>query len=296
MWGSYGLAASSKLDMQSKRANTTGTLFLVATPIGNLADWTYRAVETVRHADIVACEDTRVTRVLLDHYGIAKKPIAFHEHNAEAETPKLIAALRAGKSVALMSDAGTPLISDPGYPLVQAAIEENISFTSIPGASAVLSALSLSGLPSAPFLFLGFPPQKSSARKNFFQPYISTEATLLFFESPKRLLATLADMKEVYGDRKAAVARELTKMFEECVRGTISEISDVFGARDAIKGEIVILLAPPEKDDEEKVDLDQLLLSLLKKESIRDAVAEAAGITGLPKKEVYKRALELKPS
>lgn len=282
--------------MQSKSANKTGTLFLVATPIGNLGDWTYRAVETVRQADIVACEDTRVSRVLLDHYGIAKKPIAFHEHNAGQETPKLLARLREGSSVALMSDAGTPLISDPGYPLVRAAIEENIPVTSIPGASSVITALSVSGLPAAPFLFLGFSPTKPSARTLFFQPYASIRATLLFFESPKRLLATLAGMKEVFGDRNAAVARELTKLFEECVRGTISEIISVFEAREAVKGEIVILLAPPEDVSEEKVDLDRLLLTLLEKDTIRDAVAEAASVTGLPKKDVYKRALELKPS
>lgn len=291
----YGIAASSKSGMQSKSANIPGTLFLVATPIGNLADWSYRAVETVRRAEVIACEDTRVTRVLLNHYGIPKKPVAFHEHNAHAQTPRLIALLRGGQSVALMSDAGTPLISDPGYPLVQAAIAEGIPLTSVPGASSVLTALSISGLPAAPFLFLGFAPPRSSARKTFLRPYAGVAATLLLFESPRRLRATLTDILEVFGDRRAAIARELTKRYEECLRGTLGELIALLDARQEIKGEIVILLAPPAEEKTE-FDLDHLLRSLLEKETIRDAVAEAAALTGLPKKEVYMRALTLKSS
>lgn len=277
----------------NKNTNKTGTLYIVSTPIGNLGDWTYRAVESVKACNIVACEDTRVTRVLLDHYGISKRLFSFHEHSSEKDIETLMEALRNGESVALLSDAGTPLISDPGHPLVTKVIEENIAITSIPGASSVLAALTISGLPLTSFTFAGFAPQKTTARKKFLKSFAAVPGTLVFFESPKRLLATLEDMHAVLGNRDAAVARELTKLFEECVRGTLAEILSEFSHRPSIKGECVIMLAPGEAVSEE-IDLDALLISLLREHSLRDATSEAASITGLPRQAVYKRALELK--
>lgn len=280
--------------MKSKSANKTGQLYIVATPIGNLGDWTYRAVETVKACEVVACEDTRVTRVLLDHYGISKRLFSFHEHSSDKDVETLVDFLKDGKSVALLSDAGTPLVSDPGYPLISRVIEKNISVTSIPGASSVLTALTISGLPLSSFTFGGFTPQKTAARKKFLQPFCHVPGTLVFFESPKRLLASLADMREIFGNRHAAVARELTKMFEECVRGSLDEIIDVFSKRPSIKGEVVIMIAPPEATGAEAFDLDDILKTLLKENSIRDASSEAASITGLSRQAIYKRALELK--
>ncbi|WP_287369784.1 16S rRNA (cytidine(1402)-2'-O)-methyltransferase, partial [Mesorhizobium sp.] len=222
-------------------------LYLVATPIGNLADITLRALETLAAADIVACEDTRVSRVLLDRYGIRRRTTAYHEHNAGEAGPKLIAALLAGQSVALISDAGTPLISDPGYRLVGEALDQGIRVVPIPGPSAPLAALTASGLPSDAFLFAGFLPIKTGQRLARLEALKMVPATLIFFESPRRLAETLGAMVEALGGaRKAAIGRELTKTFEEIRTGTLESLADHYAAADTPKGEIVICVGPSE--------------------------------------------------
>jgi 16S rRNA (cytidine1402-2'-O)-methyltransferase len=270
-------------------------LYLVATPIGNLADITIRALETLAAADVLACEDTRVTRILLDRYGIRQRPTAYHEHNADEAGPRLIAALGEGKSVALVSDAGTPLVSDPGYRLVERALESGIKVVPIPGASAVLAALTASGLPSDAFLFAGFLPVKAGQRRTRLEELRSAPATLILFESPHRLAEALAAMAEVLsGDRRAVIARELTKAFEEMRRGTLAELAAHYGSTATPKGEIVIAVGPPEKQAGEQLDVDRLLASLAAEMPTSKAAAEAARMTGLGKPELYRRLLELK--
>lgn len=270
-------------------------LYLVATPIGNLGDITLRALETLAAADIVACEDTRVSRVLLSRYGIRRRTTAYHEHNSAEAGPKLIAALEAGQSVALISDAGTPLISDPGYRLVGEAQEKNIRVVPIPGASAPLAALTASGLPSDAFLFAGFLPVKAGQKLARLQELKWVPATLIFFESPRRLADTLAAMVEALGgSRKAAIGRELTKTFEEMRPGTLQALADHYGAADTPKGEIVICVGPPEPTADEPADIDRLLLSLSAEMPASKAAAEAAKMTGGERQALYRRLLELK--
>ena len=271
-------------------------LYIVATPIGNLGDITLRALETLAACDVLACEDTRVTRRLLDRYAIRAKPVAYHEHNADAAGPKLIAALQEGKTVALVSDAGTPLVSDPGYRLVATARDEGIRVIPIPGASATLAALAASGLPSDDFRFIGFLPQKEQARRTRLAELLHEPSTLIAFESPNRLQATLAAIADVFGpDRPVAVARELTKRFETIRTGKAGEIADQFAA-ETVKGEIVLLIAPqPEGDTEWTPDrTDALLRDLLASMSVSKAAKEAASVTGLPKSDLYARLLDLK--
>jgi 16S rRNA (cytidine1402-2'-O)-methyltransferase len=270
-------------------------LYLVATPIGNLGDITLRALETLAAADIVACEDTRVSRVLLARYGIRRRTTAYHEHNSAEAGPKLIAALEAGQSVALISDAGTPLISDPGYRLVGEAQEKNIRVVPIPGASAALAALTASGLPSDAFLFAGFLPVKAGQRLSRLQELKGVPATLIFFESPRRLADTLVSMVEALGGaRKAAIGRELTKTFEEMRPGTLAALADHYAAADTPKGEIVICVGPPEDAAGEPADIDRLLLSLSAEMPASKAAAEAAKMTGGERQALYRRLLELK--
>jgi 16S rRNA (cytidine1402-2'-O)-methyltransferase len=271
-------------------------LYLVATPIGNLGDITLRALETMAAADLVAAEDTRVSRVLLDRYGIAKRPYAYHEHNADEAGPKLIAQLLAGKSVALISDAGTPLVSDPGYRLVRQALDAGIRVVPVPGASSVVTALSASGLPNEAFFFAGFLPQKQKARRDRLADISAIPGTLLYFESPHRLPASLADAADVLGaTRAAAVCRELTKTYEEFRRGTLRELADHYAARPDVKGEIVVAVAPPEAVAAPQGEsLDAILKALSLDLPIAKAAAEAARQTGLPRKELYQRLLELK--
>ncbi len=269
-------------------------LYLVATPIGNLGDITLRALETIAAADILACEDTRVTRKLLDRYGIARKTRAYHEHNAAAEGPKLLAALGEGKSVALVSDAGTPLVSDPGFRLAAAAREAGHAVFPIPGASAPLAALVASGLPSDAFLFAGFLPAKAGARVTALEQWRGVPATLLFFESPNRLAASLAAMAQVYGaGRQAAVCRELTKMHEEVRPGPLGDLAVHYAANDA-RGEIVVVVAPDDAPAEMLTDagIDDLLTRLQSEMGTSRAAAEAAKVTGRPKAELYRRLIE----
>ncbi|MNH98841.1 Ribosomal RNA small subunit methyltransferase I [compost metagenome] len=270
-------------------------LYLVATPIGNLGDITLRALETLAGADVLACEDTRVTRVLLDRYGIANKPYAYHEHNADEMGPRLLAALEEGKSVALVSDAGTPLVSDPGYRLGQLAIEAGHRVVPIPGASAPLAALVASGLPNDAFLFAGFLPVKEKGRRDRLAELSKIPATLIFFESPHRITATLASAADVLGPGRAAcVGRELTKAFEEISRASLGELAEAFDGRN-VKGEIVFLVGPPAYDDvPAAVDVDVLLEELASSMPAAKAAAEAARLTGLSKRDLYQRLVTMK--
>jgi 16S rRNA (cytidine1402-2'-O)-methyltransferase len=269
-------------------------LYLVATPIGNLGDITLRALETIAAADLLACEDTRVTRVLLGRYGIRQRPVAYHEHNAVEAGPKLIAALEEGRSVALVSDAGTPLVSDPGFRLVEQALAAGIKVVPIPGPSAVLAALTASGLPSDAFLFAGFLPVKDGQRKTRLTELAAVPATLIFFESPRRVAETLAAMAEVFGDRRAAIGRELTKTFEETRTGTLAALAAHYAEAPTPKGEIVVCVGPPAEKTEAPEDVDRLLTSLAAEMPASKAAAEAARMTGQPKQALYRRLLELK--
>lgn len=269
---------------------------LVSTPIGNLGDLTPRAAEALRAADLVLCEDTRHTGRLLSAVGIRARLQPLHEHNEDASIPALIALLRQGKRVALVSDAGVPLVSDPGYRLVRAAIAEGLSVGAIPGANAAITALVLSGLPPLPFLVLGFPPPRQAARRTSFSRLCAAEgaglkATLIWHEAPHRLAATLADMAEAFGARPAAVARELTKHFEEVRRGPLPELAAHYAAQPA-RGEITIVLGPVEEQRSEE-GLDEKLREALATHSVKDAASLVAVATGLPRKLVYARALAL---
>lgn len=223
-----------------------GKLIVVATPIGNLEDLSSRAVQELREADLVACEDTRRTGRLLAHLGIKRPLISLHEHNERQRLPKLIAALQEGQRVALASDAGTPLLSDPGFVLVREAIREGVEVDAIPGPSAAIDALVLSGLPPHPFTFAGFPPPKSGKRRRFFKRFETLDHTLVFFESPHRLLASLDDLQEVLGNRPVAVGRELTKLHQEILRGDLQHIRQTLGERPALKGEFTLVVGAAE--------------------------------------------------
>ncbi|MGP4802949.1 16S rRNA (cytidine(1402)-2'-O)-methyltransferase [Agrobacterium cavarae] len=273
-------------------------LYLVATPIGNLGDITLRALETLSSADLLACEDTRVTRILLERYGIRNRPYAYHEHNAQEVGPRLIAALEAGKSVALVSDAGTPLVSDPGYRLGQLALDAGYRVVPIPGASAPLAALVGSGMPSDAFLFAGFLPVKDRGKRDRFAELSKIPATLIFFESPHRIGASVRVAAEVLGrERRAVVCRELTKTFEEFRRGTLGELADYYDEDRTVKGEIVLLVEPPSYDDIPDIeDVEKLLKDLVSTMPAAKAAAEAAKLTGLPRKELYQRLLDMKDS
>ena len=219
-----------------------GRLLIIATPIGNLGDLSPRAVEGLTTADLVACEDTRHTGRLLARLGIKQKLISLHEHNERQRLPRLLADLDAGREIALVSDAGTPLLSDPGFVLVREAVAQGHDVTTVPGASALMAALTVSGLPPHPFTFLGFPPPKSGKRRSFFRRYAEFDHSLVLFESPHRLLASLSDLIEEMGDRPAALARELTKLHEEVIRGSLGEILEEVEARPALKGEYVLVV------------------------------------------------------
>jgi 16S rRNA (cytidine1402-2'-O)-methyltransferase len=272
----------------------TGGLYLVATPIGNLRDITLRALEILAGADVIACEDTRVTRKLLDHYGISAPMLAYHEHNAGTMRPRLLAKLAAGEAVALVSDAGTPLISDPGYKLVRAAHEASHHITAAPGASATLTALNVAGLPTDRFLFEGFLPPKGGQRRARIAEIAHIPATLVLFETGPRLAASLADLAAELGPREAAICRELTKLHEEVRRGTLATLAADYAAMAEPRGEIVIVIgAPAAAEKPSAAQIDALIRNALARLSVKDAVSEIAAATGLPRREVYQRALEL---
>src|SRR5271165_1934373 len=269
-------------------------LHLVATPIGNLGDISLRALAVLRGADRIYCEDTRVTAKLLARYGIKVRLEPYHDHNAEIARPAILAALRSGERVALVSDAGTPLVSDPGYKLVRAAHVENLPVTAIPGPSAALTALILSGLPSDVFLFAGFLPPRQAARRRALERWSALEATLMFFESTPRLARCLADMTELLGDRRAAVARELTKLHEEIRRGRLADLAANYREAGPPRGEAVIVVGPPEPSEPDRAAIDTRLRAALAELGVRDAAAKLAVETGLPRSELYRRALAIR--
>jgi len=269
-------------------------LYLVATPIGNLRDITLRALEMLAAADLVACEDTRVTRKLFDHYGLSAPLMPYHDHNAETARPKILARIAAGDAVALVSDAGTPLISDPGFKLVRDATAAGLAVTAAPGASAVLMALTVAGLPTDRFFFEGFLPSRSAARRTRIAELARIPATLVLYESGPRLGDALGDLAQGLGARAAAVCRELTKLHEEVRRGTLETLARDYAAGAETRGEIAIVIAPPDAPAPSGVEeVDALLRAALARVSLKDAVAEVAAATGEQRRAVYSRALEL---
>ncbi|PIW29693.1 MAG: 16S rRNA (cytidine(1402)-2'-O)-methyltransferase [Rhodospirillales bacterium CG15_BIG_FIL_POST_REV_8_21_14_020_66_15] len=274
-------------------------LYLVSTPIGNAGDIGARARDVLARADLIACEDTRVTGRLLSILGLRRghggRLLAYNDHNAARRRPRIREHIKSGGSVALVSDAGTPLVSDPGYKLVADCIDEGLAVTAVPGPSAPLTALVLSGLPTDRFFFQGFLPAKGAARRTALAGIAAVPATLVFMESAPRLAASLADMARVLGPRPAAVARELTKKFEEVRRGTLDELAAHYADAGPPRGEICVVVGPPAADAAPAgADLDALLTEALARASLKDAAAEVAAKTGLARKAVYARALELK--
>lgn len=283
---------SSKKDKPSLPRLSSG-LYLVATPIGNLGDMSERAIEILSHADIVACEDTRVTGGLFRIFNLNKpRMIVYNDHNADGTRQEIIKALGKGKAVALTSDAGMPLISDPGYKLVRECVEKDIKVTSVPGPSAPLTALQLSGLPSDRFSFIGFLPTKQKARQDLLKQWSEVPGTLIMFETASRLEKSLPDILEITGDRDAAVARELTKLYEEVKRGKVSELIEYYRIKGPPKGELVIVLGPPAEDNRSD-NWEEELVKAMKTMSVRDAVAFIAENNKVAKKKVYAKALEL---
>jgi 16S rRNA (cytidine1402-2'-O)-methyltransferase len=272
-------------------------LYVVSTPIGNLRDMTLRALDILASADVVCAEDTRVAGKLLSAFGVSARLRPYHDHNGAQARPGLLAELEKGARIALISDAGTPLISDPGYKLVREAAGRGINVVAIPGASAPLTALASSGLPTDRFMFVGFPPPKSAARKRFLADMKSAQATLVFFEGPSRLAASLADMAEVLGARDAAVARELTKKFEETRRGKLVELAAHYEREGPPRGEIVVLVGPPSGEAAADADaLDNAILAADDSRPLKEIAAEIAEKFGLKRRDVYERALELRES
>ena len=274
----------------------TPGLYIVATPIGNARDITLRALDLLALADVIACEDTRVTRKLLHIHEIDRPTLAYHDHNAAAVRPRLMERLNKGEIVALVSDAGTPLISDPGYRLVKTAREAGIAVTALPGASAPMAALASAGLPTDRFLFAGFLPGKTVARRRALEELAELSATLVFFEAAPRLAASLSDMAAVLGSRPGAVLRELTKKFEEARHGELGELAAHYQSAGPPKGEIVVLVGPGTGQPValEAAEIDALLLAALDQGSVKDAAAALAERTGLPRRELYSRALHLR--
>lgn len=278
------------------RASLEPGLHIVATPIGNLADLAPRARDALAEADLIACEDKRHTARLLSHYGITTATSAYHEHNAAKARPALLRRLARGEAIALVSDAGTPLLSDPGYKLVREAIDAGIPVTGVPGANAAVLALVLSGLPSDRYLFAGFPPPKSAARRAVLEELRPLKASLVFHESPRRLASMLEDATAVLGQRGAAVARELTKRHEEVRRGSLAELSAHYADAGPPRGEVTVVIGPPDASAQtlSEAEIDARLDALLGEMSVRDASAALTAETGLPRRVLYERALARK--
>src|SRR5712691_6496820 len=270
-----------------------GILYLVASPIGNLEDITFRAVRTLKDCDLIACEDTRHSLRLLNHYGVEKPLVSYHDHNELERSGDLIARLKDGSNVALLSDAGMPLVADPGYRLVTAAVAEGISVQPIPGPSALVTALAASGLPTDAFRFAGFLPPKSGQRSNVLEALKSDQATLIFYEAPHRILDTLADVERIMGERPVVIARELTKTHEEFLRGTAGQVLEILKARDAVKGEITLLIGKAGRHDapaDEGVPVDEAVAAVEREGLTRmDAIKAVARRRGLSKREVYQQ-------
>lgn len=275
---------------------TKGTLYLISTPIGNLKDISERALDILNQVQILACEDTRNSQKLIGLLGVSgsKKMLAYHEYNADKMRPKLLSILENGQDIALVCDAGTPLISDPGYRLVRDCRNNDIPVVPVPGANAVLPALQLSGLPSDRFLFNGFLSAKKSARLSELNELKSIPATLIFYESPHRVVDTLTDMLDVFGNRTASVVREITKKFEEAKTDLISNLIDFYQSQGLPKGEIVIVVDRPSENQKDDVNISELIAEELKTKTLRDAVDSVTQKTGLDRRKIYKQALELK--
>lgn len=288
-------AQASQTPLIIHRKPLPAGLYIVATPIGNLGDITLRALETLHSAELIACEDTRMTGRLLRHFGIEGQMESYHDHNAHLKRPQLIAAAQ-GKPVALVSDAGTPLISDPGYKLVRGAIEAGVTVQAIPGASSIMAALCVAGQPTDRFLFEGFLPPSENQQRNVLKELSRVRTTLVFFESAKRLRDTLPVMAEILGPREACIARELTKLYEEAVHGTLPELAAHYAALPEPRGEIVIVVGPPSEElmQPSEDDMDSALRNAMTRQSLKDAVAEVCALLGAPKSKVYARALKIK--
>lgn len=284
------------LGARHKAPGLPAALYVVATPIGNLKDMTIRALETLAACDVIACEDTRVSRKLLGHYGIRTRLITYHEHNADRQRPMILQALSDGKAVALISDAGTPLLSDPGYKLVEDVLAAEFEIVPIPGASAMLSALVAAGLPTDQIHFAGFLPQKAGARASKLAALSAIPGTLVFYESPRRLAIVLQVMQEALGaDRQAVVARELTKKFEEFRRGNLADLTHYYAQAEAPKGEAVILLGPAPHKEPDAEDIEAMIKSgLAEGLHVKQLSSEIAKQTGQKKNEIYKLAQQIK--
>jgi 16S rRNA (cytidine1402-2'-O)-methyltransferase len=282
-------AAAVEMQRHLERELPAG-LYIVATPIGNLADITLRALSVLARADVILCEDTRHSRTLLNHYGLAVPTRPYHEHNATRERPHVLADLAAGRRIALISDAGTPLVSDPGFKLVRACLEAGHRVEALPGASAALTALAVAGLPTDAFFFAGFLPQRSAARRARIADLKTVPATLVFFEAPTRVAETLADLATVLGPRPAALARELTKLHEEVLRSSLSHLAEEL-ARKPVKGEIAIVVAPPQAGEVTDEEIAALLEGALRQMSLRDAARVVAEALGVSKTRVYDLGL-----
>lgn len=273
-----------------------GTLSIVATPIGNLEDMTFRAVRTLKEVDLIAAEDTRHSRKLLAHFGITTRLTSYYDHNQALKGEQIIAALLQDKQVALISDAGTPCISDPGYQLVRDALAAGIRVVPIPGACAAVAALAMAGLPTDSFTFAGFPPNKEGKRRGFLASLASAHGTVVLYEAPHRVAATLADIAAVLGERQVVVARELTKLYEEALHGTAGQVRElVQDGRE--RGEVVILIAPA--DEQSQISAgplpeEQLQQALKQGHSVKEAAALVAAATGLPRRDLYAQALLLR--
>lgn len=271
-------------------------LYIVSTPIGNLEDITLRALNVLKEVDLIACEDTRTTKKLLSRYQIQKPLTSYHEHNEIEKAKELLSILQEGKSIALVTDAGTPGVSDPGFRIVKLASENGVQIFSVPGPSAAIAALSISGLPTSGFTFLGFPPRQKKRLIEYLERLKDYPETLIFYESPRRVIKTLEAAAEVFGERNASLSREITKLYEETLRGTLSEIVTTLKSRDNLKGEFTLVIGGNSQDKGEfdSDTIDDLLL-YLKKEglSLKDAVMQVATDSGVSKSKIYKKALQI---
>jgi 16S rRNA (cytidine1402-2'-O)-methyltransferase len=272
-----------------------GKLYIVSTPIGNLEDITLRAIKVLKEVDLIACEDTRVTKKLLSYYQIQKPLTSYHEHNEEVKAKELLSLLEVGKNIALVSDSGTPGISDPGFRLISLAREKGIKVFPIPGPSAAIAALTVSGLPTSSFTFFGFLPKSVKKRKEFLESIKESDQTLIFYESPNRVIETLEEIFEVLGDRQVSVSRELTKMFEETLRGKISSIIETLKQKEKIKGEFTIVLEGKVNEIMVSNDIIEKELKIFREKglSLKDTVKEVSRNLGLSKSRVYKEALKV---
>ncbi len=274
----------------------SSNLYIVSTPIGNLEDITLRALNVLKQVDLIACEDTRTTKKLLSRYQIQKPLTSYHEHNEIEKARELLSTLQEGKSIALVTDAGTPGVSDPGFRIVKLASESGIQVLSVPGPSAAIAALSISGLPTSGFAFFGFPPRQKKRLIEYLKRLKDYPETLIFYESPRRVIKTLEAMSEILGERNASVSREITKLYEETLRGTLLEIKEILQSRESLKGEFTLIIegASREKKEFDSETIDGLLL-YLKKEglSLKDAVKQVTADSGVSKSKIYKKALQI---